>query len=76
MSKKSQIAARQPKTDPNLIIVKDVKGNPRKEGTFGHASFSLIRSGITVHKFVELGGRMTDLRWDINHGNCHLEVKK
>ena len=67
---------RKPRTDPSLTIRKDVKGNPRKEGTLGHQSFSLITNGMTVAKFVELGGRMKDLQWDIKAGNCHLEEKK
>lgn len=63
-------------TNPELIIVKDVKTNPRKEGTWGHQSWSLIKSGMTVAKFTELGGRTADLRWDIARGNCHLTSKK
>jgi hypothetical protein len=62
-------------TNPDLIIVKDVKTNPRKEGTWGFQSFSLIKSGMTVAKFVELGGRTTDLRWDIAKGHIHLTSK-
>lgn len=63
-------------TSPDMIIVKDVKNNPRKEGTLGHASWSLIKSGMTVAKFVELGGRTSDLRWDMAKGHLHLTTKK
>jgi hypothetical protein len=63
-------------TRPDLIIIKDVKTNPRKEGTLGHASFALIKNGMTVAKFIELGGRTTDLRWDIAHNNIHLTSRK
>jgi len=63
-------------THPDMIIIKDIKGNPRKEGTLGFDSFALIKSGMTVAKFTELGGRTTDLRWDINKGHIHLTTKK
>jgi len=45
--------------------------NPRKVGSFGHASMGIIvaNPGITVDAFLKAGGRMTDLRWDIEHGN-------
>jgi hypothetical protein len=58
------------------VIIKDVKRNPRQEGTWGFQSFSLIRSGMTVDKFLAKGGRRKDLRWDLAHGNCHLEEKE
>ena len=69
------VTERGPNTNKALVIVKDVKGNPRREGTFGFESFGLIRSGMTVEKFVEAGGRMKDLHWDIQHGHCHLSKK-
>lgn len=62
-------------TSPDMIIVKDVKTNPRKEGTWGHQSFSLIKTGMTVAKFVELGGRTSDLRYDMAKGHLHLTTK-
>lgn len=45
--------------------------NPRKPGSFGHTSMNVIiaNPGIEVGAFVKAGGRMTDLRWDIDHGN-------
>ena len=74
--KQSKAQTRKPNTDPSMVIIKDVKGNPRKEGSLGFQSFSLIKSGMTVAKFVELGGRMKDLQWDILAGNLHLDTKK
>lgn len=58
------------------IIIKDVRRNPRQEGTWGYQSFSYIRSGMTVDKFLAKGGRRKDLRWDLAHGNCHLEERE
>jgi len=48
-------------------ITRLVRENPRRSGTHGHASFALIKSGMSVDKYLELGGRMNDLRWDIEH---------
>lgn len=78
MAKKSSKQTRNTRgmvTTPDMIIVKDVKTNPRKEGTWGHQSFALIKSGMTVAKFVELGGRTSDLRYDMAHGHLHLTTK-
>jgi hypothetical protein len=63
-------------TNPEMIIVKDIKTNPRKEGSLGWHSWSLIKSGMTVAKFVELGGRTSDLRYDMAQGHLHLTIKK
>ena len=76
MSTKTSKTTRKPNTDPSLKIVKDVKGNPRREGSWGAQSFGLIKTGMTVAKFVELGGRMKDLQYDIKQGHCHLTSKK
>lgn len=75
-SKKEVRNTRGTVTSPDMIIVKDVKANPRKEGTLGHTSWSIIKSGMTVAKFVELGGRTSDLRWDMRKGHLHLSTKK
>jgi len=58
------------------VIIKDVRRNPRQEGTWGFQSFALIRNGMTIDKFLAKGGRRKDLRWDLAHGNCHLEDKE
>jgi hypothetical protein len=31
---------------------------------------------MTIDKFLAKGGRRKDLRWDLAHGNCHLEDKE
>lgn len=70
MSKKSS------KSEAIVVIIKDVKGNPRREGSWGHQSFDLIKSGMSLTSFISKGGRMKDLRWDLAHGFCHLAEKK
>lgn len=58
--------------DKSLRIVKLVKDNPRKKGTFGFKSFSKIKNGMTVEAFQEAGGRLKDMHWDVNHGYLKL----
>jgi hypothetical protein len=47
-------------------IHKLVDKNPRKEGTSGHKSWSVLRDGMTFEKYVEAGGVRRDLEWDID----------
>ena len=48
-------------------ITKLVKDNPRRKGTHGFKSFSLIKSGMTYEDYLKAGGRRNDLAWDIAH---------
>lgn len=54
-------------------LYKLVEVNPRREGTLGHASFSIIVSGMSYEDYRLKGGRSNDLAWDIAHG--FVEVK-
>jgi hypothetical protein len=63
-------------TEITIVIIKDVKGNPRRESTWGFQSFALIKNGMSLDNYITKGGRMKDLRWDLAHGYCHLEEKK
>lgn len=49
-------------------ITKVSKENPRREGTHGHKSFSLITSGMTYESYIEKGGRRNDLEFDVKKG--------
>lgn len=49
-------------------LYKLVEVNPRREGTLGHASFSIIVSGMSYEDYRLKGGRSNDLAWDIAHG--------
>jgi len=60
-----------------IFPVEGLEGNPRREGTGGYNSMSIIISagkrGITFENFIEKGGRAVDLRWDIAHGSVIVE---
>lgn len=47
--------------------------NPRREGTHGHKSFSLIKDGMAYEAYIEAGGRPNDLNWDVDKG--YVEVR-
>jgi hypothetical protein len=57
-----------------MKLTKLVDKNPRREGTHGHNSFSVIRSGMTYEKYIEAGGRLVDLEFDVNKG--YVKVSK
>lgn len=46
-------------------------GNQRREGSHGHKSLQIVidNPGITTEAFIEAGGRLVDLKWDIDKGN-------
>ena len=58
-----------------ILPAKDLTENPRREGTGGHKSMSIILSkpGISFSDFAAAGGRAQDLRWDIAHGSVTLK---
>jgi hypothetical protein len=55
-----------------MRLTKVVKTNPRREGTSGHASFALIKSGMKYEDFIAAGGVRRDLEWDISKGYTKL----
>ena len=55
-----------------MKIYLKAKENPRRAGTYGHASFELIKNGMTYEDFVAAGGRPQDLAWDVNKGNVEV----
>jgi hypothetical protein len=57
----------------HIFILTEGKKNPRREGTHGHRSFSLIKEGMLVEDYFTAGGRSNDLAWDIDHK--FVEVK-
>lgn len=54
-------------------IFKIVEGNPRREGTKGFDRYALYTSGMLYETFIEKGGRVKDLAWDVDHK--FVEVK-
>ena len=69
-AEKADGAARVSKLNGKKLTA-STQENPRREGTHGHKSMQLIldNPGITYEKFIELGGRANDLRWDMDHNN-------
>jgi hypothetical protein len=65
--------AGRPSAFSGKVIRKLVDENPRREGTFGYASFALIKNGMTYEKYIEAGGRRQDLAWDIERKYVKLE---
>jgi hypothetical protein len=49
-------------------LTKQQKENPRREGTHGYNSYALIRDGMKYETFIEKGGRLKDLAWDVAKG--------
>jgi len=47
--------------------------NPRRAGTTAFKMFELYRNGITPAEFYSLGGRVSDIRWDISRK--FIEIK-
>ena len=49
--------------------------NPRKEGTWGHKSYSIIMEfpGLSYEEFREKGGRSNDLQWDVARERVKVE---
>lgn len=56
----------------NLRIKKLVQDNPRRSGTHGFKSWQVIIDGMDIAAYLENGGRMNDLLWEIKHK--HIEV--
>ena len=55
-------------------IKSKVQENPRREGTNGWHSMKIVldNPNIKVEDFVEKGGRLVDLKWDVDKGNVEL----
>lgn len=48
----------------NEIIQVLAESNPKKAGSKAHGRFALYETGMTVKKFLEIGGQISDLKWD------------
>lgn len=62
------------KLDPKTKITKLVDKNPAREGSQTAQRFALIRSGMTVEKYVEAGGKATFLTYFEKAGHIKLEA--
>ena len=66
------------KANKQDTIVVVVDKNPRREGTLGWRSYNIILNHnsdeeLTVAKYLELGGRMNDLLWDVKRDRLQLQ---
>lgn len=68
---KSDRAKALPETAKLFPTKACAEGNPRRKGSFGYKSLSLVirKPGLTVAEFLERKGRRTDLNWDLVHGH-------
>lgn len=76
-SRQRKAVARQ-RLNPTMFIVPKVDGNPRRKGSLGFKSFSIIagaRKPMTVETFANKGGRLRDLHYDLNQGHAKLAKK-
>jgi hypothetical protein len=75
--KKERINATEGAGRPSMfagkVIRKIATENPRRENSLGWKSWNLLKSGMTYEKYIEAGGRRTDLAWDIAHGFAKVE---
>lgn len=62
--------------DRSLRIKKKVSENPRRKGTLGYKSWEKINDGMTVAEFLQNGGSMSGLRWDLAKGFVALGEKE
>ena len=71
-SKKSKGSTGRPSAFSGKRITRLVKENPRRKGSAGFKSFSIIKSGMSYEQFLAAGGRRQDLAYDVAHK--HVKV--
>ncbi len=68
-----KVSLRSRKAAHRFVLKKEVRTNPRREGTHGHHSFEVVKNGMTYEEYIACGGRNRDLAWDVEHGYIRLE---
>lgn len=63
---------KKPRLDKLKRIKKLKQENPRRAGTAGWKSWEILKPGMDVAGFLEEGGRIVDLNWDLKKGNLEL----
>lgn len=56
------------------VIKVNVESNPRREGTKAHDMFSKIKNGMTVQDYVDAGGDLGYLAYDVRRKHVDLEA--
>jgi hypothetical protein len=62
----------RPSSFSGKSLTKLADKNPRREGTHGFKSFSLIKNGMTYEAYLAAGGRRNDLAYDV--ARKHVKV--
>lgn len=57
-----------PKAKVKLLV----QGNPKKAGGAPAKRFDLYKNGMTVQEFLDAGGTVADVKWDVDHGYIAL----
>lgn len=58
---------------PKSMKIKKLKlHNPRNITSHGWKSWELIKDGMDIAAFLQLGGRIQDILWDVKKGNLQL----
>ena len=52
----------------DAVITVLVTENPRRPSSQAHRRFDRYKTGMTVEKFLDAGGLLTDIHYDIGHG--------
>jgi hypothetical protein len=58
--------------DKSLKLKLLIDENPRRKGTAGFKSWEKMENGMSVAEFLQKGGRMVDLQWDVKKGHVSL----
>ncbi len=56
------------------IIVVVATKNPKRPGSDSATRFDRYRTGMTVQDYLDRGGRMADIPWDVSRGYIRLEA--
>lgn len=72
-AEKAPRAPREGAYGADMLITKIEPGNPKREGSASFDRFALYKTGMKVSKFLEIGGRSADIRYDVEHGLISVE---
>ena len=72
-TEKAPRAPREGAYGADMLITKIEPGNPKREGSASFDRFALYKTGMKVSKFLEIGGRSADIRYDVEHGLISVE---
>jgi len=56
-------------------VIAELKPNEKRPGTTAHASYALLRPGLTVAEYIAAGGHRGQLWWNVKIGNVKLKPR-